>query len=231
MKSIDRLRTASPVPRNNSGVRRPPLNAVVPGVTSVSDIGGGRARVRRRILISVAAAACVAAAAAAAITLPQLLAAPEPMTDSAYYETFEQLEAASDAIVYGTVTGEQATVFEGTDMIAYTVVVEAATDGVSGEIEVLVPSAGEGNDPTAETEPLPDQRAVCACSDSFERTLAAHVPGGTERVPSEQWNRRRESRRFHLGNRLRGEHLGNQLTTTWVGAVNDQLPPPTALTR
>lgn len=154
MKSIDRLRTASPVPRNNSGVRRPPLNAVVPGVTSVSDIGGGRARVRRRILISVAAAACVAAAAAAAITLPQLLAAPEPMTDSAYYETFEQLEAASDAIVYGTVTGEQATVFEGTDMIAYTVVVEAATDGVSGEIEVLVPSAGEGNDPTAETEPL-----------------------------------------------------------------------------
>lgn len=158
MKPIDRLRRANPVP-SNEPVRRPSLSSVVPGVAFPRQGLKQSARPsRRRAWVALGVAGGLAVAGVSAIVLPQVLTPPAPLVDSAYYETFDQLAAASSTIVYGTVTGEERTVVDGIDMIMYTLDVHTATVGDADSLEVLIPASAEGIEGTAETEGLEADR-------------------------------------------------------------------------
>ena len=153
MKPVQRLRAASPVPRAKTERPHHVLKTIIPDLEPASATPPAR-RPRRVTLAICAAVGCVALASIAVIAIPRILSPVETKADSMYYETFEDLEAASSVLVRGTVTNENPTIVEGLDMVAYTVAVRAATDGQVGQVEVLMSAVLDGLEPTAETEPL-----------------------------------------------------------------------------
>lgn len=154
MKPIDRLRRANPVPSNDP-VRRPTLSSIIPGVAfNHQGLRQSTRPSRRRAWVALGVAGGLAVAGVSAMVLPQVLTHPAPMADSAYYETFDQLAAASSTIVYVTVTGKERTVVDGIDTIVYTLDVHTATVGDADSLEVLIPASADGIESTAETEGL-----------------------------------------------------------------------------
>lgn len=155
MRPVERLRAASPVPRDRSGHRRPTLDAVVPGLQRAAAAPTTASPHRRGRPAVLAAAACLAVTIVALVAVPRLLEPAAPLADSAYYESFEQLESASANLVAATVMTDARVVVGGNDMVSYTVSVAAVTgDGREGQIDVLVPAVADGIEPTAEAEPL-----------------------------------------------------------------------------
>lgn len=147
MKLLDRLRSAAPISRTPERMIRPPVETII-GAPLMSPTRT-RPRTRGMLLLIVGAAALVAVAAVMA--LPSMIGREGPLSDSAHYENFQQLDKASSLLVSGTVVSASATRVDENLLTVYRVLISHASDARTGTLDVYIPRTQTDAEPTAET--------------------------------------------------------------------------------